>query len=650
MAEVTGLRNNALPYPVYGAPWGVVFPMLDADGDLVTGATTPDAEVSKNGDTFADCTNESTEIATNSGVYYLLLTATEMTADVVAVIAKSATAGMKTTVLTFYPRKLVSLRAGTVGANAADGTTLQLDSSAVAIDDYYNGCLLVAVIDSVTEARVISDYAGSTKVCTVSPAFNTAPDNNDTFTVYLPEGRQITQSDMYGILGTATSTPATAGILDVNLKNIANATVSTTTAQLGVNAVQAGGTAWGSGAITAASIAADAITAAKVADGTIDAATFAAGAITATVIADGAIDAGALAADAITAAKVAADVSTEINAAVLAILGTPAGASMSADIAAIEAQTDDIGVAGAGLTDLGGMSTTMKAQVEAEVDDALGGPGTGTALTAIPWNAAWDAEVQSEVDDALVAQNLDHLVKIAVDTDFATTVHLNSVVGYLADNGTSASFDRTTDSLEALQAENDATQSSLATAQTDISAILVDTGTTLDGRIPAALVGGRMDSNVGAISSDATAADNAEAFFDGTGYAGTGNVIPTVTTVTTTTNLTNAATNGDLTATMKASVNTEADTALSDVGLTTTVTGRIDRAISAILTTAMTEAYNTDGSAATPAQALYVIMQRLTEFSISGTTITAKKLDGSTTAFTLTLDSSTTPTSSTRAS
>lgn len=38
--------------------------------------------------------------------------------------------------------------------------------------------------------------------------------------------------------------------------------------------------------------------------------------------------------------------------------------------------------------------------------------------------------------------------------------------------------------------------------------------------------------NVVQISTDATAADNAEAFFDGTGYAGTNNVIPTVTTVT----------------------------------------------------------------------------------------------------------------------
>lgn len=46
-------------------------------------------------------------------------------------------------------------------------------------------------------------------------------------------------------------------------------------------------------------------------------------------------------------------------------------------------------------------------------------------------------------------------------------------------------------------------------------------------------------ANVAKISGDATAADNAEAFFDGTGYAGTNNVIPLVTVTTTATNLTN---------------------------------------------------------------------------------------------------------------
>lgn len=41
-----------------------------------------------------------------------------------------------------------------------------------------------------------------------------------------------------------------------------------------------------------------------------------------------------------------------------------------------------------------------------------------------------------------------------------------------------------------------------------------------------------VNCNVTQISGDGAAADNAESFFDGNGYAGTGNVIPSVTTVT----------------------------------------------------------------------------------------------------------------------
>ena len=68
------------------------------------------------------------------------------------------------------------------------------------------------------------------------------------------------------------------------------------------------------------------------------------------------------------------------------------------------------------------------------------------------------------------------------------------------------------------------------------------------------------------------------------------------------------------------------------------------------LSTALTESYAADGSAATAAQLLYLIAQHLNESSISGTTKTVKKLDGSTTAATFTLDDATTPTSITRAS
>lgn len=69
-----------------------------------------------------------------------------------------------------------------------------------------------------------------------------------------------------------------------------------------------------------------------------------------------------------------------------------------------------------------------------------------------------------------------------------------------------------------------------------------------------------------------------------------------------------------------------------------------------ILTTAMTESYAADGAAPTLAQALFAIQQFLQERAVSGTTLTVKKLDGSATAATFTLDSATAPTSITRAS
>ena len=61
--------------------------------------------------------------------------------------------------------------------------------------------------------------------------------------------------------------------------------------------------------------------------------------------------------------------------ALVALLGTPAGASISADLAAIEAQTDDIGVAGAGLTGLVLSATERQAIADALLDRNM---ATGT--------------------------------------------------------------------------------------------------------------------------------------------------------------------------------------------------------------------------------------------------------------------------------
>lgn len=70
---------------------------------------------------------------------------------------------------------------------------------------------------------------------------------------------------------------------------------------------------------------------------------------------------------------------------------------------------------------------------------------------------------------------------------------------------------------------------------------------------------------------------------------------------------------------------------------------------SAVFTTAMTESYRSADAAGTLAQYIHEIIAHLGEFAISGTTKTTKKLDGTTTAKTYTLDDATSPTSITEA-
>jgi hypothetical protein len=180
------------------------------------------------------------------------------------------------------------------------------------------------------------------------------------------------------------------------------------------------------------------------------------------------------------------------------------------------------------------------------------------------------------------------------------------------------------------------------------------------------------------ISSDATAADNAEAFFDGTGYAGTGNTIPTVTSVTNQVTANMTAISGDsvaadnleaaadgtgynlgggavVAASVTGNVGGSVGSVTGAVGSVTTVTDKTGYTLSnagvdALYTRALTESYAADGAAPTVAQALCLIQQALTEFAITATSLVVKKLDGTTTAATMTLNDATSPTSITRAS
>ena len=89
-------------------------------------------------------------------------------------------------------------------------------------------------------------------------------------------------------------------------------------------------------------------------------------------------------------------------------------------------------------------------------------------------------------------------------------------------------------------------------------------------------------------------------------------------------------------------LDTEIAAILEDTGTT------LPAQIAAITTTQLTEGYAADGVAPTLEEATFMILQSLHEFAITGTSRTAKKLDGTTTAMVFTLDSDTAPTSTTR--
>jgi hypothetical protein len=190
MAELTTMRNDVLGYPIYGLPYVVAFPILDVDGDPVTGLT-PDSEISKNGDTAVDTATEAAEIAfdtaTNKGMYQLQLSAAEMTANVVTITVYTGSADAQATPIVLYPKQLPLLVSGTAGATGDDTTHIHL-AGLSAINDYYNGCLIFLKDHTgANQVRLITDYVGATALATVAPAFATAPDNTTDYEIYLTD-------------------------------------------------------------------------------------------------------------------------------------------------------------------------------------------------------------------------------------------------------------------------------------------------------------------------------------------------------------------------------------------------------------------------------------------------------------------------------
>jgi len=440
--------TDARPVPRKNIAYRVSFPILDADGDLVTGAAALDSEVSIDGAAFADATSEATEIATASGVYFLDLTAAEMNGDTIAVIVKTSTAGAKTTTIVMYPEEVGDYRADVVRWNG----------SAVAT----------------------------------------------------PTVAGVPEVDVTHWIGTAAATPTVAGVPEVDVTHF-NGTAGTFAAgRPEVNTSHVGGTLQTAGDIIGDTNDIQARLPAALVGGRIDASVgaVAANAITAAAIATGAIDADALAADA------------------------------------------------------------------------------GTEIAAAVWN-----------EDATAHQTLGTFGQAIGDPVADATTIYQSVVTDAA--GVNVAAD-------------------IVAVKADTAAILVDTGTTLDGRIPAALVGGRMDASVGAVAANAiTAAGIADGAIDA--------------------------------ATFAAGAIDAAAIAANAIGASELAADAANEIADAILARQMTEAYAADGVAPTVGEMQFMLWAALAEFAISSTTITAKKLDGTTAAMTFTLDNAINPTSRTRA-
>lgn len=162
--------TDARPVPQKNVAYRVTFPIMDADGDLVTGATGLDSEISKDGGTFADCTSEATEIATSSGVYYLDLTSTEMNADTVAIIVKTSSSGAKTTTLVMYPEEAGDIRVNVTqfgGTNGAFSSGRpEVNTTHAAGTAWGSGAITAASIasDAITNAKIAADAIGASEI------------------------------------------------------------------------------------------------------------------------------------------------------------------------------------------------------------------------------------------------------------------------------------------------------------------------------------------------------------------------------------------------------------------------------------------------------------------------------------------------------
>ena len=268
------------------------------------------------------------------------------------------------------------------------------------------------------------------------------------------------------------------------------------------------------------------------------------------------------------------------------------------------------------------------------------------------------AQVNTEVDTALTdydgPTNTEMEARTLLSAGYASSFNLATIDGIvdaiLVDTGTTlpatltnmsgATFASSTDSLEAIRNRGDAAWvtggGGSAPTVSQIRIEMDDNST----KLAAILLDTAEIENVPTVTQFNARTLLAANYFDPATDA-----VANVTLVGTTT------TNSDMRGTDSALLSS-GYTAPDNAGITSNgnAIGALNNiSVSQVLTTQMTESYAADGTAPTLAQAIFLSMQNLQDFSFAGTTQTVRRIDGATTAATYTLDDATAPTSKTRA-
>jgi hypothetical protein len=268
------------------------------------------------------------------------------------------------------------------------------------------------------------------------------------------------------------------------------------------------------------------------------------------------------------------------------------------------------------------------------------------------------AQVNTEVDTALTdydgPTNTEMEARTLLSAGYASSLNLATIDGIvdaiLVDTGTTlpatltdmsgATFASSTDSLEAIRNRGDAAwvtgAGGSAPTVSQIRIEMDDNST----KLAAILLDTAEIANVPTVTQFNARTLLAADYFDPAADA-----VANVTLVATTT------TNSDMRGTDNALLSS-GYTAPDNAGITSNgnAIGALNNiTVSDVLTTQMTESYAADGTAPTLAQAIFLSMQNLQDFSFAGTTQTVRRIDGATTAATYTLDDATAPTSKTRA-